>query len=337
MVATGSLKNKLPRLGLGMAALGRPGYINLNRSDELGQAQSRDVAFMQEQANLVMNEALRLGINWFDCARSYGKSEQFIGEYLRGSSISKDDVVVSSKWGYTYVADWNVTLAPGEPHEVKDHSVETFQRQLRETIESVGEYVQLYQIHSATFESGVLTNTTVHDALERCKVEKGWKIGLSVSSPKQGDVIREAMTLKMSDGSPLFDSVQCTYNLLEQNAATALMEAHEVGMDIIVKEGLANGRLLSNKALLDACARSDWKTNNVTPDALALACILAQPFQPRVLSGAATVEHIKSNFNCLKLAEELKSNKSHLLSSLMRDCVMPSDEYWADRSNLAWN
>ena len=31
---------------------------------------------------------------------------------------------VSSKWGYTYVADWKVELEEGAPHEVKDHSLE---------------------------------------------------------------------------------------------------------------------------------------------------------------------------------------------------------------------
>ena len=338
MVVTGTLKNNLPRFGLGMAALGRPGYINLNRSDVLGQAQVRDVAFMQEQANDVMDEALRLGVNWFDCARSYGKSEQFVGEYLRGKSILPHDVTVSSKWGYTYVANWNVTLAAGEPHEVKDHSAETFHRQLDETIECLGEYVELYQIHSATFESGVLRNTTIHEALERCKTEQGWKIGLSVSSPKQGDVLREAMTLRMKDGKPLFDSVQCTYNLLEQNAGDALMAAHEAGIDIIIKEGLANGRLLSNEFLVNACNGSDWKSaGQVTPDALALACILAQPFQPRVLSGAATVDHLVSNFNCIELAEELINEKQDLLSDLMKQCKISSGDYWKDRSALAWN
>ncbi len=134
--------NALPRLGLGMAALGRPGYINLNRSaifdkDSSSSAassqqkhqQQRSIDLMQNKANDVMKTLFEEAktkniIPWIDCARSYGLSEKFVGEYLKGNGITPDEVYVSSKWGYTYVADWKVQLDEGKPHEVKDHSVE---------------------------------------------------------------------------------------------------------------------------------------------------------------------------------------------------------------------
>lgn len=95
--------SSLPRLGLGMAALGRPGYINLNRSSILG-SDNRNVATMQEQANVVMDRLFSLSVDsiaWLDCARSYGLSEKFVGEYLKSNHIKPDEVYVSSKWGYT--------------------------------------------------------------------------------------------------------------------------------------------------------------------------------------------------------------------------------------------
>ncbi|KAL7443151.1 hypothetical protein ACHAXM_008702 [Skeletonema potamos] len=223
------------RVGLGLAALGRPGYINLQRDSYLT---SRSVEGMQQQANAVMDELFQQSrrlsnrqnngdkvIPWLDCARS--------------------------KWGYTYyVADWNVQLGEGEPHEVKDHSYDNFLKQIQETSEHIGEYVKLYQVHSATFDSGILTNAKVHDALSKCREEKGWKIGLSVSGPSQDELIREAMKIKVASQQRLFDSVQCTYNIMEQRPHDALMEAHKSGMDVIIKEGLANGRALSNPKLL---------------------------------------------------------------------------------------
>jgi aryl-alcohol dehydrogenase-like predicted oxidoreductase len=94
---------QLPRLGLGTAALGRPGYINLERSRLLGS--ERTVETMQSQANKVMDqlftESSPPSLPWLDCARSYGLSERFVGEYLTSRSISPDDVYVSSKWGYS--------------------------------------------------------------------------------------------------------------------------------------------------------------------------------------------------------------------------------------------
>ena len=87
-----------------MAALGRPGYINLKRNDHLS---SRSIEGMQNQANSVINELFGISaslgngddnIPWLDCARSYGLSEKFVGEYLRSNNVKPNDVYVSSKW-----------------------------------------------------------------------------------------------------------------------------------------------------------------------------------------------------------------------------------------------
>ena len=337
------------RVGLGLAALGRPGYINLQRDSHLT---SRSVEGMQQQANSVMDalfqQSRRLSkeeklIPWLDCARSYGLSEKFVGEYLKSNNVPPADVYVSSKWGYTYVAEWNVELGEGEPHEVKNHSLENFLKQLQETSEHIGEYVKLYQVHSATFDSGILTNTKVHEALSKCREERGWKIGLSVSGPSQDALIREAMQIKVSCQQRLFDSVQCTYNILEQRPHDALIEAQQSGMDIIIKEGLANGRTLSNPTLLELSSKL-----NCQPDQLALAAILVQPFQPRVLSGSVTVDQLRSNLGSfysiedpesMSLAEQLVSTEEgkEVLQKLMDSCKMESEKYWNDRSALKWN
>lgn len=344
------------RVGLGLAALGRPGYINLQRDNHLT---SRSVEGMQNQANAVMDELFQQSrslsnrqggsrgekklIPWLDCARSYGLSEKFVGEYLRSNNVSSKEVYVSSKWGYTYVADWNVELGEGDPHEVKDHSLENFLRQVQETSEHIGEYVKLYQVHSATSDSGILTNTKVHEALHKCRKERGWKIGLSVSGPSQDQTIREAMQIKVSGQQRLFDSVQCTYNILEQRPHDALMEAYKSGMDIIIKEGLANGRVLSNPSLLELS-----RTLSCQVDELALGAILAQPFQPRVLSGSVTAAQLRSNLGSfysindpesMSVSERLVSTPEgkEVLKKLMDSCKMESEMYWKDRSALKWN
>lgn len=329
----------LPRMGLGMAALGRPGYINLDRSAIFGSS-DRTVEKMQSQANAVMEDLFfecrdANQIPWLDCARSYGLSEQFVGEFLRNRNVDPKSVYVSSKWGYTYVADFKVTLDPGAKHEVKDHSTENFLTQVKETDKQLGEYLDLYQIHSATFDSGILTDHRAHEALAKCRRDRGWAIGLSVSGPEQGDILREARKIRVQgDGEeivPLFDSVQCTYNILEQRPAEALMEAHEAGMDVIIKEGLANGRALRNTVIVEYS-----KKLGCEPDQLALACILAQPFCPRVLSGAVTPEQLSSNLKAQEVAQKLKESES-LLREIMAATCMSSEDYWSERSALAWN
>jgi aryl-alcohol dehydrogenase-like predicted oxidoreductase len=323
--------SSLPRIGLGMAALGRPGYINLDRAAVFG-SDGRTLETMQDQANVVLDQLFQSSPDtpWIDCARSYGLSEKFTGEYLRKNKVDPKAVYVSSKWGYTYVADWNVKLADGQPHEVKDHSKKNFLKQLEETNQEIGEFLNLYQIHSATVESGILENTECHEALHKCREERGWALGLSVSSPLQGDVLAAAMKIEV-EGRRLFDSVQCTYNLLEQKPGAALQKAHEAGIDIIIKEGLANGRILRHPKVIEYSEKLGCST-----DQLALACILSQPFEPRVLSGAVTAEQLTSNLGAIEVAKKLKEDKP-LLKEIMESCVMDSEQYWKDRSALAWN
>jgi hypothetical protein len=77
----------------------------------------------------------------------------------------------------------------------------------------------------------------------------------------------------------------------------ALNEAHQCGLDIIIKEGMANGRLLhpphdsppSTRLLTEMASKYECSV-----DSLALAVVLLQPFQPMVLSGAANVAHLRS-------------------------------------------
>ena len=133
------------------------------------------------------------------------------------------------------------------------------------------------------------------------------------------------------NGQKLFDSVQCTYNIFEQRPGPTLLDAHNAGMDIIIKEGLANGRALRNKSV-----KKYAEELSCSPDQLALACILAQPFKPRVLSGAIKPEQLQSNLKAELLAERLRGDQE-LLDKIMKDCVMESEEYWNERSQLVWN
>ena len=243
----GSTNVMVSRLGLGMAALGRPGYINLGHGEDLGAA--TDVPSMEVNARRVLDAAWAAGIRYFDAARSYGLGEAFLGRWLEERAIPPAAVTVGSKWGYTYTADWRVDA---EVHEVKEHSAAVLERQWRESSGHLGEYLRVYQIHSATFDSGVLDNQEVLDELARLK-RAGIVIGLTLSGANQADVLRRARSIAR-DGEPLFGCVQATWNLLEPSAGPALAEGRAAGMGVIIKEALANGRLTSR----NTDARAYW-------------------------------------------------------------------------------
>ena len=102
------------------------------------------------------------GIRHFNVARSYGLAEDFLGVWLRLRDLSPSATVVSSKWGYIYAARWR---ADADVHEVKNHSLATLRRQIGESRQRLGEYLDLYQIHSVTPESDVLDDTAVLNEL----------------------------------------------------------------------------------------------------------------------------------------------------------------------------
>ncbi|WP_461026507.1 aldo/keto reductase, partial [Streptomyces sparsus] len=223
------------RLGLGLAAVGRPGYLNLGRESDLPAV--RTVEAMRARTEDLLDAAYAAGVRYVDTARSYGRAEEFLADWLR-SRPGATDVVVGSKWGYTYTADWAVDA---ETHEVKDHSAATYDRQRAETDRLLGGRLDLYQIHSLTPRSPALADRALHERLARL-AERGVTVGFSTSGPEQADTIRAALGVEVA-GRPLFQVVQSTYNLLEPSAGPALAEAHEAGLSVIVKEALANGRL----------------------------------------------------------------------------------------------
>ena len=136
-------------IGLGLAALGRPGYINLGHAKDLNERYA--VADMAAHAHTVLDAAWAAGIRYFDAARSYGRAEQFLGSWLQQRDIAPGAVTVGSKWGYTYTADWQVEA---EQHEVKEHSLPVLQRQTAESNAQFGQHLDLYQVHSATLRCG---------------------------------------------------------------------------------------------------------------------------------------------------------------------------------------
>src|SRR5262245_58453960 len=97
-------------IGLGLAALGRPGYLTLGHGSDIGS--DRSVEAMERHAHAVLDAAYELGIRYFDAARSYGRAEEFLASWLRDRSPG--DVSVGSKWGYTYTADWEIDADPPE-------------------------------------------------------------------------------------------------------------------------------------------------------------------------------------------------------------------------------
>jgi aryl-alcohol dehydrogenase-like predicted oxidoreductase len=319
------------RLGIGLAALGRPGYVTLNHAGDLGGRY--DPSIMELRAHDVLSAAFDAGIRYVDAARSYGRAEDFLASWLQERAIEPGEIMVASKWGYTYTARWSTSAAQ---HEVKDHSLAAFKRQLAESVERLGRYLSLYQIHSVTAESKTLDDDALIDAIARLR-DRGIRPGLSVSGAGQDVAIRRSLEVRR-DGEMVFDSVQATWNLLERGAESALQDAHDAGMKVVVKESLANGRLTHGNRNEDevvfpavAWIRELAEARGTTVDMLALGAALARPWADIVLTGAATVAQIQSNVAALELPYD------NAVDEQLRSAAVGSTDYWRGRSSFGWN
>lgn len=320
------------RFGLGLAALGRPGYINLGHAEDLNSNYA--IGAMRKHAHSVLDTAWEHGVRYFDAARSYGRAEEFLASWIQERDLSPDMIEVGSKWGYTYTAAWKVQTPEGVAHEIKRHELKVLQSQFQASVNLLRSHLGLYQIHSATIQSGVLQNDDVLQCLNGLR-KAGVKIGLTVSGVDQPQTIDRALEIRFDD-KPLFSSLQATWNVLETSATETLERAHRAGLSVIVKEALANGRLTTrNDSESFASARAELESiareNDSTVDAICLSAALNQPWATTVLSGAANVDHLRSN---LKAADV---QWDQAIQDRLAGLVQPPKDYWNERSSLTWN
>ncbi len=314
---------KVSTIGIGLAGVGRPAYLGFSRDGDLGS--DRSVEALQQRTHDLLDLAYESGVRYVDAARSYGLAERFLRAWLRKRKRPPGDPVVGSKWGYAYVGDWSMDA---EVHEVKDHSLDALRRQYVESRAELGDHLLLYQIHSATLETGVLGDRTVLAELARLK-EQDISIGLSVSGPAQADVIKQSLDARI-DGERVFQTVQATWNLLERSAGAALAEAHEAGYGVIVKEALANGRLAGRAEAASGVLAEIASGHGVNVDAVAIAAALANPWVHVVLSGATTVEQLSSNLEALSV--RLSASELDTLETR----TQASRDYWLQRQSIPW-
>ena len=302
------------RIGLGLAALGRPAYITTGRDHDLPD---RSVEGLRAQTFSMLDAAYVAGIRYVDAARSYGKAEEFLGGWLAGPG--HPDVIVGSKWGYRYTGGWRLDASQ---QEVKEHSLAMFAAQLAESRAALGDRLALYQVHSLTLDSSLFSDAPLLAALARLRAE-GVIIGLSTTGPGQADTIRRALELTV-DGRQLFAEAEVTWNLLEPSAGPAAAEAASAGWAVLVKEAVANGRLTPAgvpPTPLTALAAA----RGVPEDAIALAAALANPWASIVLSGAVTRPQLDANLAALTVGP---------LPEL--DLAEAPGAYWAARAARPW-
>ncbi len=309
-------------IGLGTAIIGRPLYINIRKK----ASESLPLEDFCKNSWHTLDRAYALGIRYFDTAPGYGLAEELLIDWI----LSKNDptIEIATKWGYTYLANYDDKATE---HESKEHTLSKLNEQWQRSKQLLP-HLKIYQIHSATFESGVLENKAVLQRLFEIKQEHKIAIGITTTGTNQVDVLKKATEIEIS-GTPLFDTYQITYNILEQSIAKILQEKN---IKVIVKEAMANGRLFPSqqypqyKNVYQMLLKLS-KKYKVGVDAIALRfCIdTLQPF--KVLSGASNQTQVTENLKVLQF--QLKPDEIKALQALASD----PKNYWLERKKLPWN
>ncbi len=330
-VSLGS-KKTVSRLGLGLAALGRPDYINLGHGEDLNHQTS--VEALEQHTISMLEAASKSGINFFDTARSYGKGEEFLGKWIK-SSAKEADASIFTKWGQEYAANFQIDA---KEHVRKKYDLKTLKEHFEASKKALGRKIDLYQIHSVEANSPALNDAAILTELSALK-EAGVYIGASVIGPKQKDAIEKLLSIKQGE-KPLFDSVQVTFNLMEQSAADAMKAAADAGMFVIAKEVFANGRLTEknveelNYTFPGRELKKMAQGSSMSPAQIALSWVLGHDFVHAAISGAVTHEQLKQHVQAEKSIIPSSDAEGRKLASVLIENPV---DYWLRRSSLPWN
>jgi aryl-alcohol dehydrogenase-like predicted oxidoreductase len=171
-----------------------------------------------KQASEVLNLALDSGITFFDTAACYSNSEELIGRTI---AHRRDEFVLATKAGHVvggYAGeDWTAQT-------IRD-SIDRSLKRMRT------DHLDIVQLHTCSVE--VLERGEVIEVFQAAQ-QAGKTRFIGYSGDNEGAL--------WAVKSGLFDTLQTSFNLVDQNARLNLFDpAQDQDMGIIVKRPIANG------------------------------------------------------------------------------------------------
>ena len=205
-------------IGFGAFKIGRNVAIKYQRAYSLPTDAESDALL-----SAVVDE---LGINYIDTAPAYGLSEERVGRALG----ARKDVVISTKVGETFEAD--VSRFDFSASTVSQ-SLTTSRRRLRR------ETLDLVFVHSSGDDVRIIEQTDVVTCL--------------VEAKRRGEIRWIGFSGKTVEGAhaalPWADAIMVEYHSQDVSHESAIEAAAARGVGVIVKKGLASGRLPANQSI----------------------------------------------------------------------------------------
>jgi aryl-alcohol dehydrogenase-like predicted oxidoreductase len=239
-------------------------------------------------AGRVLNTVLDAGINFIDTSIDYGDSERLIGEAI---SHRRDEYFLASKAG----CPWDVDVPPGAPagpfpHDFSPgHMREGLERSLRLLRTDHLDLLQLHispSLETIRAEGAVETLQTLRDE------GKVRFIGSSSTIPNIWDHL----------DLDVFDAFQIPYSALEREHESAITEASERNVGVIVRGGVAKGgprpdrpRFRNVWEAWEAAKLEELLEEGQSRVEFVLRFTLGHPGLSTIIVGTASVDHVRDN------------------------------------------
>lgn len=206
-------------VAFGCVELGIPYGIGVNSEQDM---------LSEGQAIELLNNAVNSGVNFFDTARMYGKSEYILGTAFKDR---RKDVVIATKCVHLLDADGKLP----KPSVLKE-KIETSLFHSLEALRT--DYVDVFMLHQASDE--IINSQDIMTIFSKLKGQGLFRAsGISTYSCEHTGMILEKGTWNM---------VQVPFNLVDQRHGHYFKTAKEKGIGIVVRSVLLKG-LLSERGV----------------------------------------------------------------------------------------
>lgn len=251
-----------------------------------------------DQAKHVLNAVLDAGITLVDTSPDYGRSEEYIGEFI---SNRRSEYFLASKCGCP------IGAAPGErpPHVFTRANVRAGVEQSLRRMKT--DHIDLVQFHISPSRAELEANDSVAELVELKREGKIRFIGMSGVLPNLTDHIAMGV----------FDAFQIPYSALERDHEAAIGDAAAAGAGTIIRGGVARGIPVSDATALErmperfrqayARRRDLWDeagldevTDGMPRMEFMLRFTISHPGMTTTIVGTANPKHLADNVTAAK-------------------------------------
>lgn len=241
-----------------------------------------------EQAETILNKVLDAGINFIDTANDYGRSEEFIGKYIRHR---RQEYILATKCGcHVTYRDENTD---DTPHV---WTRENLFRGLHESLQRMHtDVIDIMQLHNPPVEE-TEKNGLVEVLKEMQQQGKVRFISISTTLPHLPTYLEWGV----------FSTFQIPYSALEREHEEWITRSAEAGIGTIIRGGVARGEIGVGQGREDRWARfaeaglDELLAPGESRTAFMLRFTLAHPHMHTTIVGTLRPDHLEEN---LKAAE----------------------------------